>query len=136
MPYDAGADQMGIKFHHSALPPVLLPGEVTHSIVGRKIADVNLFNNVRLVRANAFRIVLENEIIAVYFHSENSRLYQAEEPQVIEFAPEAGPGLEFLLDTYEQGWIVVKNIPVSTPEEQVDIANALYERGLLLVKES
>jgi len=27
------------------------------------------------------------------------------------------------------------SIPVSSVEEQVDIANALYERGLLMVKE-
>lgn len=159
IPYDGAADQMGIKYHHSALPPVLLPQESTHNIVGRPIADVNLLNNVRLVRANAFRVVLEsaesrgkkegdvctdtdcggcenNDIIAVYFHTENSRLYQEQEPQVIEFAPEAGPGLEFLLDSYEQGWVGVKHIPVETPEEKVDIANALYERGLLVVKEA
>lgn len=29
LPLDAAADQMGIKFHHDALPPVLLPEEAT-----------------------------------------------------------------------------------------------------------
>jgi hypothetical protein len=31
--------------------------------------------------------------------------------------------------------VAVNSIPVSTKEQQLDIANALYERGLLLIKE-
>jgi len=134
LPLDGAADQLGIKFHRDALPPVLLPAEASKVISGNNLAELNINREIRLVRARAIRVVLEDEILVCYFHTENSRVYHAIESQVVEFAPDAGPSLEYLLESYVDGFVPIKSIPAETPEQQLDIANALYERGLLMVK--
>eukprot|EP00026_Physarum_polycephalum_P007994 Phypoly_transcript_08067.p1 GENE.Phypoly_transcript_08067~~Phypoly_transcript_08067.p1 ORF type:complete len:491 (+),score=78.22 Phypoly_transcript_08067:42-1514(+) len=134
LPLDAAADKMGIKFQHEALPPVLSSSEASKVISGNDTAELNINREVRLIRARAIRVVMEDEILACYFHTENTRVYHEVESQVIEFTPDSGPALEYLLETYADGYVPVKSIPAESPEQQVDIANALYERGLLTVK--
>jgi len=135
LPLDAAVDQMGKIYQHSALPPVLLPVESDKTVLGRKQASLILTDDIRLVRNQAFRIVVEHDILCVYFHSENSRFFQLTPPQVIEFSPDAGPALEFILSSYADGFIRVLDIPSETSEQKLDIANALYERGLIIVND-
>eukprot|EP01111_Echinosteliopsis_oligospora_P007190 TRINITY_DN2189_c0_g1_i1.p1 TRINITY_DN2189_c0_g1~~TRINITY_DN2189_c0_g1_i1.p1 ORF type:complete len:516 (-),score=147.71 TRINITY_DN2189_c0_g1_i1:12-1559(-) len=136
LPLDSAADQMAIKYHYDALPPYLLPSESvrTLSAIEDDIAELNITREIRLIRAHAIRIVLEEDVLMCHFHTENTKVYHEIEPQAIEFDPSVGPGLEYLLESYNDGYVPIKSIPVETEEQQVDIANALYERNLVEVK--
>ncbi len=79
LPLDSAADQIAIKFHHDALPPVLLPGDAAKvvsslftllwlfhllwKISGNNTPELNINREVRLIRAQAIRVVLEDGIL-------------------------------------------------------------------------
>lgn len=64
VPIDAAADQMALEFFKDRLPPVLSPTQQRDSSV-ESDASLTLDTRVRLVRAGAARMVVEDDVAAV-----------------------------------------------------------------------
>ncbi|XP_070576799.1 ribosomal oxygenase 1-like [Ptychodera flava] len=145
-PVDAAADQMSVGFIHDSLPPVITEGEKSRCVLGNgarwtngKVTNetqVEETTKIRIIRRGAVRLVTEDDKVLVYYTLENSRVYREKEPQFIEIFAEAAPAVEYLLKSYPS-FVRVDDLPMEAmPDKQVDIAQALYERGLLVTEET
>ncbi|EFA83529.1 transcription factor jumonji [Heterostelium album PN500] len=135
LPTDVGADLMAVKFLHDSLPPVFNQLEKKHSIEDDNAAsELKLESRVRLIRQDSIRIVHED--IAVCYHNmDNTRVYHqvGTEPGVIEFTLECVDAIEHLIDSYPT-YISIKDLPAESDLQKLDVANALYEKGLLMIE--
>lgn len=162
LPMDAAADQMAVEFLHGSLPPYL-PQSFRASALQQGLQhekqpqdgtkkrkkpskrqgqdtngdsstpSITLMTMVRLVSSNAARIVVGEDVVMLYFNTRNSRSYMEVPKQYLEFPPEAGPCLEYLLDSYPD-WVPVRAFPdLEFPEDQLEVAKVLFEVGLLQV---
>ncbi|XP_052768522.1 ribosomal oxygenase 1-like isoform X2 [Mya arenaria] len=146
LPTDAACDQLGKQFIHDSLPPFLSQGEKQCSIHGHgeqwDAATNSVKGNmemepdsmVKLVRKGCLRLITEDDTVRIYHSMENARLYHAREPQYIEVSPELAPAVEMLIQSYPE-YVTVESLPSGTLEEKVDIANVLYDKGLLTTGE-
>ncbi len=66
---------------------------------------------VKLLRWNCVRIVLEAGAVRLYYTTENSLEYHGEEAQFIEIPEEAGPAIDFLIRRYPE-FSRVEELPV------------------------
>ncbi|KAI1299233.1 Bifunctional lysine-specific demethylase and histidyl-hydroxylase NO66 [Halotydeus destructor] len=141
---DTAVDQMAKKFIHDSLPPVLNPVEKKESIYGggeswseKKQSVVGSIEiepdtAIKLLRYGMVRIVMEDEAVRLYHNAENSREYHEFEPQYIEVGAHLAPAVDFLLNQYPE-YVKVDELPVETLEDKMDIANLLYDKGLVMV---
>ncbi|GAB6021439.1 hypothetical protein CHUAL_004045 [Chamberlinius hualienensis] len=142
-PVDAAADQMAKKNIHDFLPPVITKFEEQHSIHGRgerchngSILDafeMEPDSKIKLIRGNLLRLVMEENAVRVYYYMENSREYHKESEQFIEINPLVAPAVEYLGHSYPN-FITVESLPLDDLESKMEIANILFERGLILVE--
>eukprot|EP01133_Synstelium_polycarpum_P017115 gene17115-20386_t len=135
LPVDIGADMMAVKYLYDSLPPMQTPFERKHTIEDdNALASVKLEDRVRLLRGDSLRIVME-DIAVVYHNVDNTRIYHqvGEEPGVIEFTLDCVDAIEHLIDSYPK-YIYVRDLPAHTDDQKLDIANAIYEKGLLMIE--
>ncbi|KYQ93444.1 transcription factor jumonji [Tieghemostelium lacteum] len=133
MPVDIGADEMSVKYLQDCLPPVLNQHERKHSIEEESTSfKIQMDTRVRLIRQDSVRLVVED--VAIIFHNmDNTRIYhQTPDPGVIEFTLDCIDALEHIIDSYPS-YVYVRDLPVDTDPQKLDIVNALYEKGLLMV---
>ena len=126
----AGCDQMAKRFLSERLPPILTQQETQRISEGGKIRAHSM---VRCIRKGIARIVLEEGKAILYHCMDNSREFQAQPLSPLEFEVDDGPALEALLTTTDPHWICVRDLNHGMIEDKIEIAQALYDEGLLEV---
>ena len=102
--------------------------------VPKRPEDVTLDASIRLTSRNVCRLVIEEGVAALYTSSQNARRFRGhEEPQHIDFALEAAPALEAIIKAYPK-YTTVRRLPADSDDQRLDIARALAEAQLLLLK--
>ncbi|XP_013379273.1 ribosomal oxygenase 1 [Lingula anatina] len=145
-PVDAACDQMGKKCVHDSLPPVLTKAEEMCSIHGngerwdtklntvRGAVELEPDTPIKIIRKGVLRLVGEEDQVRIYYTLENARLYHDTEPKFFEISADAAPAVEHLIFAYPD-FVTVDSLPMKTLPEKTEIANALYEKGLLMTDE-
>lgn len=145
VPVDAACDQMGKKFMHDTLPPVITKEEKSRSIGEQGehwcplrqtvISRVELEpdTKLKLIRAGVIRLVMEDDQVRLYHNLENSRLYHKVDPTYLEIPAQFAPAVEYLIHNYPQ-YVSLESLPLNSMEEQVELAQALYEKGMLITE--
>ncbi|XP_063297432.1 ribosomal oxygenase 1 [Pelobates fuscus] len=145
-PVDAAVDQKAKEFLHDCLPPVLTPGEKSHSVYGAPVTweDGRVQDNalqigedtkIRILRGGIARLCSEGDSCLLYYSTDNPRVYHQEEPKSIEIDFEHVDAVEYLLHSYPK-YVAVQNLPSGTLDEKITVATILFEKGLLTTKES
>ncbi|XP_053567893.1 ribosomal oxygenase 1 [Bombina bombina] len=144
-PIDAAVDQKAKEFLHDCLPPVLMPAEKSHSVVGAPVAwengqvkdntmQLEKGTKIRLLRSGIIRLCSEGEDCMLYYSTDNSRIYHKEEPKCMEIELEHVSAVEYLIHSYPK-YVNVEDLPCTSFEDQLSVANILFEKGLLTTKE-
>ncbi|XP_022214592.2 bifunctional lysine-specific demethylase and histidyl-hydroxylase NO66 [Drosophila obscura] len=142
---DQALDQLAIRFQHEALPPAIAPAEMMHTVYGiRNTADKNGHCShdynftegtaVRLLRANIVRLTGDEGFLRCYYYSDNGLEYCKYEPNFFELEPSQGTAVEMLIQAYPH-YTKIKNLPpMGNDEDRLEFAEALWERGILMVE--
>lgn len=137
---DDACDQIGIRFLSDRLPPSLLKPELaltkeshTSSSSLHHDATKKIWPNTlcRLARPNIARLVIEDSKAVIYHCLDNSLVFHETPLSPMEFEVDDAPALEQLLTTVEPHWIMVKDLIHGDVEDKMEIAQALYDEGLL-----
>jgi lysine-specific demethylase/histidyl-hydroxylase NO66 len=135
---DDACDQIGVRFLSDRLPPALLKPEValtkeSHSASLHHDATKKIWPNTlcRLARPNIARLVIEDSKAVVYHCLDNSLVFHETPLSPMEFEIDDAPALEQLLTTVEPHWIMVNDLIHGDVEDKMEIAQALYDEGLL-----
>lgn len=144
LPIDEAVDQMNKNFQHDALPPVLTDlekavtvyGDSDVMVDGGKVTnrvEIGLDTRVRLLRKNILRMVSEEECIRLYYYTENSLEYHANEPPYLEIEEDLAPAIETLITSYPE-YVTVENLEIPKDSDKLNIADALWGRGLIMTE--
>lgn len=135
---DDACDQIGVRFLSDRLPPALLKPEAaltkeSHSTSLHHDATKKIWPNTlcRLARPNIARLVIEDSKAVIYHCLDNSLVFHETPLSPMEFEVDDAPALEQLLTTVEPHWIMVKDLIHGDVEDKMEIAQALYDEGLL-----
>lgn len=142
---DLAVDHFSKNFIHSALPPQLTAQEKKLSIVeggetwvDNKIKEgiqIDLDTQIKLIRYGCCRLVVEDEDSVRLYHTlENSRVYQEKEPQYVEIPSDLSIGVESIINNYPN-LFTVREIRADSLEDKLEIANLLFDKGLIVVNE-
>ena len=132
---DAACDQMGKRFISDRLPPAFTAAEIASTSESRTVNGGKIFPNTlcRLVRPGIARLALEEGRAVLYHCVDNSRVYQGNPLSPMEFEVDDAPALELLLTTVEPRWIQVQDLIHDDIEEKMEIAQTLYDEGILSI---
>eukprot|EP00088_Acartia_fossae_P035081 TRINITY_DN3609_c0_g1_i10.p1 TRINITY_DN3609_c0_g1~~TRINITY_DN3609_c0_g1_i10.p1 ORF type:complete len:524 (-),score=84.78 TRINITY_DN3609_c0_g1_i10:327-1862(-) len=146
-PVDACVDQLGKKLMHDVLPPALELHEKARTVAGdgerwnaKNKCVVNRVEfdpdtRVRLVRSTAARLVQEDDdVIKVYYSTENTREYHEMDEQWLEVDSDLAPGIDHLITSYPQ-WTKVEDLPIDELEARMRVVSDLWEKGILMTAE-
>jgi lysine-specific demethylase/histidyl-hydroxylase NO66 len=146
---DDACDEIGKRFLSDRLPPALLRTEACltkegggsnedsssslhhhhhHHDITKKIWPNTLC---RIVRPDIARLVVEDSKAVLYHCLDNSRVYHGTPHSPMEFEIDDAPALEQLLTTVEPHWIMVKDLIHGDVEDKIEIAQTLYDEGIL-----
>jgi lysine-specific demethylase/histidyl-hydroxylase NO66 len=137
---DDACDQIGKRFLSDRLPPALLEPErsLTKEAFANNAANYHeaakkIWPNTlcRLARPGIARLVIEDEQAVLYHCNDNSRVYHGTPLSPMEFEIDDAPALEQLLTTVEPHWIMVKDLIHGDIEDKMEIAQSLYDEGIL-----
>ena len=144
---DLAADKRARDFLHQSVPPPLLPEEraAVHPNLWTALGQeregvpsqagptrVSPYARVRLVRARCARLLLEDGDCVLYHSMANGRTLYEKELQCLQFEPSDGQALEMLLTSYPD-WVRVDSLPLKEIEDRVELVNALYYEGVLMM---
>ncbi|GAB1601475.1 ribosomal oxygenase 1-like isoform X2 [Argonauta hians] len=144
-PVDAACDQMGKKFLHDSLPPYISDSEKQFTINEQgerwnansqcvmSRVELSPDSRVKLIRAGIIRLVTEEDQVRIYYNLENNRVYQDVEPNYLEIPHQYAGAVEFLLQSYPD-FVSVENLPLSQLSQQIELVQAMYEKGMLLTE--
>ena len=129
----SGCDQMGKRFLSDRLPPALTEIEAAFTSENRAETGGKIFPNtmVRLAKPGLARLVVEDDKAVIYHSLDNSRVYHETPISPLEFEIDDAPALEMLLTTVEPHWICVQDLLHGDIEDKMDIAQSLYDEGIL-----
>ncbi|XP_064538906.1 bifunctional lysine-specific demethylase and histidyl-hydroxylase NO66 [Drosophila montana] len=141
---DAAVDQLAKRFQHEALPPVVLPEEHERTVFGSRsqanshgqcLCDYELTErtSVRLLRANILRLVAEGSSLRVYYYVDNALEFCKYEANFMEIQPTEAAAVEALMSAYPK-YLKVAKLPLRSAERRIEVATALWERGLLMTE--
>jgi bifunctional lysine-specific demethylase and histidyl-hydroxylase NO66 len=135
---DAACDQMGKRFLSDRLPPALSAKEASYTNDNRDANGGKILPNtmIRLVRPGIARLVLEDDKAVLYHCMDNSRVYHGNPLSPLEFEMDDAPAIETILKTIEPHWIIVEDLIHDDIEDKVDIAQSLYNEGILAIFQS
>jgi len=137
---DDACDQIGKRFLSDRLPPALLEPEreLTKEAFANNAANYHdaakkIWPNTlcRLARPGIARLVIEESQAVLYHCNDNSRVYHGTPLSPMEFEIDDAPAIEQLLTTVEPHWIMVKDLIHGDIEDKMEIAQALYDEGIL-----
>jgi lysine-specific demethylase/histidyl-hydroxylase NO66 len=86
---------------------------------------------VRLAKPGIAHLVVEDDKAVLYHSADNSRVYHETPLSPMEFEIDDAPALEALLTTVEPRWICVEDLIHGDIEDKMEIAQALYDEGIL-----
>ena len=132
---DAACDQIGKRFLSDRLPPALTSAEAILTSEHRKENGGKIWPNtlVRLARPGIARLVLEDDKAVLYQCMDNSRVYHGNPLSPLEFEMDDAPAIEAMLTTVEPHWIMVKDLIHDDIEDKMEIAQSLYDEGILAI---
>ena len=132
---NAGCDQIGKRFLSDRQPPALTPNEAVLTSEHREENGGKIWPNTmcRLARSGIARLVLEDDKAVLYHCADNSRVYHGTPLSPLEFEVDDAPALEMLLTTTEPHWICVKDLIHGDIEDKMEIAQSLYDEGILAI---
>ncbi|KAL3808730.1 hypothetical protein ACHAXA_010896 [Cyclostephanos tholiformis] len=142
---DDACDEIGKRFLSDRLPPALLKPERSLTKEGISNGDSKsatrhrhdlskkIWPNTlcRIVRPDVARLVVEEGKAVLYHCLDNSRVYHGTPLSPMEFEIDDAPALEQLLTTVEPHWIMVNDLIHGDIEDKMEIAQTLYDEGLL-----
>ncbi|CAM9707862.1 unnamed protein product, partial [Phaeothamnion confervicola] len=131
---DAMADQMGRRFMSDRLPPPLTPQEEQVTAGGQSDAQITPLTQLRMVRAGAARLVVEEGKAVVYHCMDNARVHHGVPQSPLEFELDDASAIEALLRAYPAA-VAVRDLPLGSDdiEDKVAIAVSLFKEGFLAV---
>ncbi|XP_063696440.1 bifunctional lysine-specific demethylase and histidyl-hydroxylase NO66 [Culicoides brevitarsis] len=143
LPIDYAADQFAKKYQKDALPPYLTPAEQTMTYNGSEFetnedggvsfgAEVQLTSEVRLIKSNIARLVTEDNVIRLYNHIDNSKVYHEFESGFLEIEEEDAGLVETLIKEYPK-FIAVSQLHEDS-ERAIALTQDLFDIGLLMKK--
>lgn len=141
---DSAVDQLAKRFQHEALPPCLKPEEHVRTVFGSRsetdasgqcLCDYELTErtSVRLLRANILRLVADGSSLRVYYYVDNALEYCKYEANFMEIQPSEAPAVEALMTSYP-AYMKVAKLPLRSADRRIEVATALWERGLLMTE--
>ncbi|KAH8303204.1 hypothetical protein KR059_003528, partial [Drosophila kikkawai] len=141
---DWAVDQVAKKFQHEALPPTILPEEKLRTVFGSRserdekgycICDYEFTDqtSIRLLRANILRLVQTEDSLRIYYYVDNALEYCKYEANFMEIEPTEGGAVETLIKAYP-AYIKVSLLPLKNADRRIEVATALWERGLLMTE--
>lgn len=133
LPLDAMVDQFVCqRFLFDRLPPFV--GAQDAARRPSKPEAVTLDSRIRLLSRRAARLAVEEGVAALYYSTDNGRTYRSHaQPQHVDFALEAAPAIERVLTAYPK-FVSVRKLPCDSDAQRLDIAQALAEVGVVLVR--
>jgi len=144
---DASVDQMAKDFLHDSLPPYVnddhqrrscrAAGEHWRADQGRVggVVELEPETPVKILTKKSLRIVMENEAVWVFYASENLRTWRKRDPMCFEIPADQAENVEALIHAYPE-FVKIDDLPAGTQEEKLTTVNALYDRGLVVTKET
>ena len=138
---DHAMDELAKKYQIDALPPYLMKKDKLKCVYSEMVKfengkventfEIKLDTNVKLLKANILRLVDEEEVLRVYFHSENSKEYHQYEATFIEVNEDDIELISCLIKTYPE-FIKVENLPMEDDERKLLVITDLWEKGMLM----
>jgi bifunctional lysine-specific demethylase and histidyl-hydroxylase NO66 len=130
---DAACDQIGKRFLSDRLPPSFTETEKSLTSEKRKENGGKIWPNtmVRLARPGIARLALEDGKAVLYHCVDNARVYRGNPLSPLEFELDDAPALEALLTTVEPRWIQVQDLIHDDIEDKMEIAQTLFDEGIL-----
>ena len=131
---DAGCDEIGKTFLANRQPPALFSNEMA-SLKDSKSRNFKITPTcmVRLVRDGIARLTVEDDKAVLYHCADNSREFQGNPLQPLEFELDDAPALEMLLKTTSPHWICVADLVMDDIEDKVEIVQSLFDEGIISV---
>jgi lysine-specific demethylase/histidyl-hydroxylase NO66 len=130
-----GCDQMAKRFLSDRLPPAFTAQELAHTSESRAENGGKIWPNtmVRLAKPGIAHLVVEGDKAVIYHNADNSRVYHETPLSPLEFEIDDAPALEALVTTVEPHWICVRDLLHGDIEDKMEIAQALYDEGILAI---
>uniref|UniRef100_K3W7B3 Bifunctional lysine-specific demethylase and histidyl-hydroxylase n=1 Tax=Globisporangium ultimum (strain ATCC 200006 / CBS 805.95 / DAOM BR144) TaxID=431595 RepID=K3W7B3_GLOUD len=132
---DAVADQMAKNFLVDRLPPCLEDEEENCTNDNSPLLKITVNTQLKLIRHNIVRLVIEDGKAVVYHCRENSRLHHEIPISPLEFELDDAESIEFILQSYPD-FFRVGDMPHEDPADQIELAKALYKEGILMFQKS
>lgn len=132
---DATADQMAKNFLVDRLPPALEDEEENCTNDNSPLQKITVNTQLKLVRHNVARLVIEDGKAVLYHCRDNSRQHHETPLSPLEFELDDAESIEFILASYPN-YFRVGDLPHEDPEDQKGLAKALYKEGILMFLKS
>lgn len=128
---DAAADQMAKNFLVDRLPPCLEDEEENCTSDNSPLLKINVNTQLKLLRHDIVRLVIEEGKAVVYHCRENSRQHHETPISPLEFELDDAESIEFILQSYPD-FFRVGDLPHEDPADQIELVKALYREGVLM----
>lgn len=128
---DAAADQMAKNFLVDRLPPCLEDEEENCTSDNSPLLKINVNTQLKLLRHDIVRLVIEEGKAVVYHCRENSRQHHETPISPLEFELDDAESIEFILQSYPD-FFRVGDLPHEDSADQIELAKALYREGILM----
>jgi len=144
---DASVDQMAKDFLHDSLPPYVNDDHLRRSCRGAGehwraeegrvagVVELDPETGVKILTKKSLRIVMENDAVWVFYATENLRTWHKRDPMCFEIPADQAENVEALLHAYPE-FVKIDDLPAGTQEEKLTTVNALYDRGLVVTRET
>jgi len=144
---DASVDQMAKDFLHDSLPPYINDDHLRRSCRGAGehwrpeegrvggVVELDPEAAVKILTKKSLRIVMENEAVWVFYATENLRTWHKRDPMCFEIPADQAENVEALIHAYPE-FVKIDDLPAGTQEEKLTTVNALYDRGLVVTRET
>ncbi|CAI5728392.1 unnamed protein product [Hyaloperonospora brassicae] len=132
---DAASDQMAKNFLVDRLPPALEDDEENCTSDNSPLQKITVNTQLKLLRHGIARLVIEDGKAVLYHCRENSRLHHEVALSPLEFELDDAESIEFILNSYPD-YFRVGDLPHEDPQDQRDLALALYKEGILMFQKA
>ncbi|CAH0518545.1 unnamed protein product [Peronospora belbahrii] len=132
---DATSDQMAKNFLIDRLPPVLENEEENCTSDNSPLQKITVNTQLKLIRHSVARLVIEDGKAVVYHCRENSRMHHEVPISPLEFELDDAESIEYILSSYSD-YFRVGDMPHEDPQDQIELAKALYKEGILMFHKS
>lgn len=131
---DDDDDDNDIDIDHKDSPSSSMPG-LLPSLKGPQPDDdddIDENTKIRLVSKHCCRLVVE-ELASLYYASANTPKYHEVDSMKITMPLEYAEAIEHLVEAYPK-YVAVKDLPLETEEERLDLANELLDHQIAMVE--